>query len=457
MVTVRKRMKAQVEPYGSYDVIVCGGGPAGIAAAYSAALLGVKVVLLEQYGFLGGMATSGLPILTFHNMKCNQIIGGFAQLFVDYLKKLGGTPGHVPLQHGHMKTITPIDPEKVKFAAQELLLEKKVEVLHHCLAVEPVLKNNQVKGVFFESKGGRFYLEGKTVIDATGDADIVAKTGVEYELGDDSGNCQPMTMIFKIDGIDSQKAFQLTDEEIVVNPHPDPHSGFAPIFHITTQFKPWRQIIEKEGLFDGIADHRAWLMCLYQGEMFINTIKIIADSLDPAALSLAEISARREAHQIFKFLKQHIPGFENAHLSLTPVKIGIRESRRIIGDYSLNKEDILLGKKYQDTIAWCGYPIDVHKQDRIDSYFQYVEDQGEYGIPFRCLIPRELENILVAGRSISATHEAMASFRVMAPCMAIGQAAGVASALTVQEGSSSLRKIPVDVLQRILKDQGAIL
>jgi hypothetical protein len=156
-------------------------------------------------------------------------------------------------------------------------------------------------------------------------------------------------------------------------------------------------------------------------------------------------------------VKQHVPGFENAHLSLTPVKIGIRESRRIIGDYSLNKEDILLGKKYQDTIAWCGYPIDVHKQDRIDSYFQYVEDQGEYGIPFRCLIPRELENILVAGRSISATHEAMASFRVMAPCMAIGQAAGVASALTVQEGSSSLRKIPVDVLQRTLKEQGAIL
>src|SRR5690554_1678963 len=129
-------MKTQVEPYGSYDVIVCGGGPAGIAAAYSAALLGVKVVLLEQYGFLGGMATSGLPILTFHNMKGEQIIGGFAQLFVDYLKKLGGTPGHVPLQHGHMKTITPIDPEKVKIAAQELLLEQKVEILHHCLAID---------------------------------------------------------------------------------------------------------------------------------------------------------------------------------------------------------------------------------------------------------------------------------------------------------------------------------
>ncbi len=127
-------------------------------------------------------------------------------------------------------------------------------------------------------------------------------------------------------------------------------------------------------------------MCLYQGEMFINTIKIIADSLDPTALSQAEISARREAHQIFQFLRQHVPGFENAHLSFTPIKIGIRESRRIIGDYSLNKEDILLGKKYQDTIAWCGYPIDVHKQDRIDSYFQYVENQGEYGIPFRCLL-----------------------------------------------------------------------
>ncbi len=455
-----KSVKTQIKKInflGSYDVIVCGGGPAGIAAAYAAAENGTRVLLLERQGFLGGMATSGLPLLSFHDLNGNQVVRGFPQFLIDRLIEHGGSPGHIEAENTHFKTFTPVDVEIFKLVAQEILYAKGVKVMFDCFISDTVCSDSKVKSVIFETKGGSFFAEGKAIVDATGDGDIAAKAGAEFEYGDKENRCQPMCLMFKLSNVDVDKLPQSFNEEIILNPDPAKYSFLENTIHLTGNFIKWKRQIEDCNIFNGQAKHRIWMIPYRKGEVYVNTIKIFKDFLNVEELSEAEADARRQVFNITNFFKKFVPGFENTFVSSTQCRIGFRETRRIIGEYVLTGKDVEEGRRFSDTIALFGYPVDIHDLEGIDSKFIYIKDNGAYGIPYRAMIPRDVGNVIVAGRCISATREAFASLRVMVGAMAIGQAAGAASYIKVKNGYSDFRDVPYKDLKDILLKQDVIL
>lgn len=452
-----KRQTKKIIFFGSYDVIVCGGGPAGVSAAFSAAEGGAKVLLLEQYGFLGGMATSGLPLLTFHDLNGNQTVGGFPQYLVEKLIEKGGSPGHVKIKDAHFSTFTPVDTEIFKLVAQEVLCARGVKIMFHCFVSDVICHDSEVKFVIFETKNGSFSVEGKAIVDATGDGDVAVRAGANFEYGAEDNYCQPMCLMFKLSNVDVDKLEQSFGEEIGLNPDTVKFPFFEKILHLTGTFSRWENKIKYYNLFNGEAKHRIWLVPFRKGEVSINTIKIFKNFLDMKEISEAEIEARKQVYDITNFLKKWVPGFENTYVSFTNCQIGLRETRRIIGDYILTGKDVEEGRIFPDTIALFGYPIDIHHFDGIDSEFKFIKDNGVYGVPYRILLPKNIENLIVAGRCVSATREAFASLRVMVGAMAIGQAAGAASCLKANKGYFSFREVPYSDLRRILLRQGAIL
>jgi len=455
-----KSVKTQIKKInflGSYDVIVCGGGPAGIAAAYAAAENGIRVLLLERQGFIGGMATSGLPLLSFHDLNGNQVVRGFPQFLIDRLIEYGGSPGHIKAKNAHFTTFTPIDVEIFKLVAQEILYAKGIKIMFDCFISDAVCSDSKVKSVVFVTKGGSFFAEGKAIVDATGDGDIAAKAGAEFEYGDKENRCQPMCLMFKLSNVDVSKLPQSFNEEIVLNQDPTKYSYLENIAHLTGNFVKWKQQIEDCNIFNGQARHRIWMIPYRKGEVYVNTIKVFKDFLNVEELSEAEADARRQVFSITNFFKKFIPGFEHTFVSSTQCRIGFRETRRIIGEYILTGKDVEEGRRFPDTIALFGYPIDIHDLKGIDSKFIYIKDNGAYGIPYRAMIPKGVGNIIIAGRCISATREAFASLRVMVGAMAIGQAAGAASYLKVKKGYSDFRDVPYKDLKDILIKQDVIL
>lgn len=450
-------INSRLNYYGSFDVIVCGGGPAGIAAAYSAAELGANVLILEKNGYLGGMAVSGLPLLSFHDLHGNQVVRGFPQFLVDKLVEKGGSPGHIKINNCHFSYFTPIDPEILKLVTQEILTQKGVKILLNCLVRDVIVKNSIVKAIVFETKSGSFLVESNAIIDATGDGDVIAKANGSFEYGAENGLCQPMSLMFKLSNVNIDKLPDLFTEEIArINDNMDMPS-LSRILHLTGNFRRWENEIKKYNLFDGNANHRVWFMPFRKGELYINTIKIFENFLDIDEMSRAEIEGRKQVFLITKFLKKHVPGFENAYVSNTNCNIGLRESRRIVGDYTLTEDDVKNGRIFNDTIALFGYPMDIHDLKGVDSKFIYIKNDGAYGIPYRILIPRDNENIIAAGRCVSATRNAFASLRVMVGAMAIGQAAGVASFLKTKQNLKSFRDISIKDLRDNLLNQNVIL
>jgi len=438
-----------------YDVIVAGGGPSGVVAAIAAARLNVRVLLIERYGFLGGNATIGLPLLGFHDASGKQIIKGIAQEFVDRLIDIGGSPGHVPVNAGHMATITPVDPEAVKLISQEMVLQEGADLLLHTWVSSVDVIDNNIKQLHIVNKSGPQILKGSIYIDATGDGDIAAEAGVPYSLGDENKQCQPMTLMFAMANVNIEKVSKYINKEICLNPNIEGNNKFARILHLAGDFGSWDKFINKEKLFSH-NEHKMWIIPIQEGRVYINTIKVTKNSTNAAELTEAEITGRREAFRIANFLNRYIPGFEKAYISTTAHQIGIRESRRINGLYRLNKEDIIEGRKFYDAVVYNGYPVDMHDTNGQGSSFSYVKNKGFYQIPYRCLLPQKINNLIVTGRCISSTREAMSSARVMAPCMGLGQAAGVAAALSYKSQKRP-SQINISNLKEVLKKQQAFL
>lgn len=436
------------------DVLVVGGGPSGMIAAQAAAEDGLKVLLLETRSFLGGNMTIGLPVLGFLGQKGNQIIQGLPQKFIDRLKVKHAASEHRPCPL-HM-SITLVEPEAVKTAALEMLVESGVEVMLYTFCVDVIMEGTEISAVVIETKAGREVVKAGVVIDCTGDADVAYRAGVPTGQGDERGGVQPPTLMFCLNGVDTEKLRMSIAEEprtYLTDFIPADYFGQNNQFIVVGLRQLMNQAREKG--YHLPTERTIIITGLRKGEVWINMSSVEGvNGVDPDSLSLGEIVGRRQIHDIQEYLIAYVPGFEHAYFSRTAPFLGIRETRRIVGEYVMTKEDVLGCARFDDAIAVASYPLDLHHPEGGGCTLQWCGDC--YDIPYRSLLPLGVTNLLVAGRSISTTHEAMSAIRVMAPCMAMGEAAGRAAKMAVREGVSP-KQIRVEALQAEILAKGGYL
>lgn len=445
------------------DVAVLGAGPAGVAAAIAAARHGCSTVLIEQSGCSGGMAAQALvgPFMTCYDASgTRQIIRGLFEEFVQRMAARGGALDPAQIRAGTCYTswivaghdhVTPFDPECLKRVLDEMLLEAGVRVYYHTSVLEPVMTGNRIRAVRVSSKSGLEEIGAKVFIDCTGDADVAWRCGVPCALGDsESGRIQPATMFFRIGNVDDAKV------EAEIAAHRDQFYrkdgvNYRSFHWLVTQAREhgdWPLQRTSIGLFHGVRP----------GEWSVNTSRLMGvDATDNRSLTQGEIEGRAQVETIFAFLKKYVPGCEDARLLCTGATLGIRESRHIRGRKTMQLADIEQGRVPEDTILLAANSVDIHGRfGPLSNEYITVQNGDWYGIPYGCLLPEGVENLLVAGRCVSATSEAAGAIRVMPPCTGMGQAAGTAAALACAE-QVLVRDVDVARLQQALRSDGAYL
>ncbi|MGQ0548138.1 MAG: FAD-dependent oxidoreductase [Armatimonadota bacterium] len=456
---------------GQWDVVVAGSGPAGLVAAVASARNGARTLLVERYGFLGGNLTAGMlgNFLTFHNMRGQQIVGGIAQEIVDRLVARGGSPGHLRNAYGNSYTVTPYDTEAMKAVAIEIAREAGAELLLHTFITDAVVEGRRLRGLQVANKSGLQLVMGQTLVDASGDGDVAALGGAAFEKGRvEDGATMAMTLMFRVANVDTGKVAagvrERPDQFILAE---DPYIGKSRA-EVAAGIRSMEDVPLLTGWFDLVAEAKTrgefhpnrqrvvLSLSPRPREVYVNSTAVVRyDGTDARQLTAAEVEARQQVQQVFNFLRQYVPGFEDAVLAEVAPGVGVRETRRIIGDYVLTLEDVLEGRSFPDGVAKGAYAVDVHEPDGT-IWHRHVKDGKAYDIPYRCLVPRDVGGLLVAGRCISVTREALGSTRVTAQAMAMGQAAGTAAALVVKEGVEP-QALPPAVLRSALKAQGAIV
>ncbi|MCZ9352771.1 FAD-dependent oxidoreductase [Streptomyces mutabilis] len=450
---------------GRCDVLVVGGGPAGFAAAVGAADTGADVVLVERYGFLGGNATAALvmPLMSFHNEHKQAAFteaGDTARLLpTDHgegepvvagvlwqlLDRLTGRGGCLPPSPKTGYTV-PFDPELFKFSLLEMMDEAGVRMLFHSFASGALpLDDGSGWRVVFETKSGPVVIDAGVVVDGTGDGDVATACGAPYEIGrPEDGLVQPMTLMFRV------ADFSRPDFADYVRENPDQWRGVHGLWDLIEEARAAGELrLPREDILFFATPHPR--------EVAVNSTRVnrvLGTSVWD--LTRAEYAARRQLAQIDRFLRTRVPGFEESYVVQSGTHIGVRESRRVLGDYQLTGHDILAARTFPDVIAHGAYPVDIHNPRGSGTVLKRVPRGSFYDIPLRCLIPRGTERLLVAGRCISGTHVAHSSYRVMPIAMATGHAAGVCAALTVRHGRGP-RGLPYRMVQHELLRQGARL
>lgn len=438
------------------DVLVVGSGPAGLAAAVAAAREGMSVRLVEQYGYLGGNLTGGLvgPCMTSFSLDGKtQLIRGIFDEFVRRMEALdgavhpshtvGGSPFSGFMTYGH-EAVTPFDPEVAKRVAFEMVLDAGVELMLHTTMVDSVVEDGRVTGAVVAHKGGMSFLPATVTIDTSGDGDVAARAGAAFRYGRDSdGTVQPMTLFFRVRDVD--------DAAVAAYQAEHPEERF-----------PFESLVEKahrEGTYSLPRRGVQLFKTLEAGVWRVNTTRVTGvDGTDVHDLTRAEVAARRQVLDLIDFFRAELPGMAEARLLDTAATIGVRETRRIVGTYEITLEDLVSGRAFDDVIAVAGYPVDIHSPTSKDGPFDdgIPATANVYEIPYGALVPAEVDGLLVAGRCISGSHEALAAIRVMPPAFALGQGAGTAAAQAVHGGIAP-RDVDVSTLQERLVDSGAYL
>ena len=442
------------------DVLVVGGGPAGLGAALGAADAGASVILVERYGFLGGNATAALvmPLMSFHTQRAAFERADGAKLFptdhgpgepvvagalAGLLRRLIATGGAITPSPA-TGYVVPFDPELLKLAALELLDEAGVRLLFHAFA-SGVLADGPLRGVVFETKSGPIVIRAQAVVDCTGDGDIAAAAGARFEVGREmDGLVQPMTLMFRM------VEFDRAGFEAYVREHPDQWRGVHGLWDLIRR-------AADEGELDLPREDILFFGTPHAREVSVNSTRVTGVlGTDVFDWSYAEWQSRAQLRQIVRFLQRRVPGFERAYCAQSGVHAGVRETRRIRGDYRLTADDVLSARQFDDVIARGSYPVDIHNPKGSGTILKRLPDGAAYDIPLRCLLPEGIDNLIVAGRCLSGSHEAHSSYRVMPIAMATGQAAGVCAALATQ-GEIAPRAVPARDVQAELLRQGADL
>lgn len=442
-----------VEVIAETDVLVVGGGPAGIGAAIGAARTGASVMITEAMGSFGGMWTNGLVITLagFNNWlrPYQRCVKGVMGEWISRAEKRGGA-------ENNRSWVLNSDPEIMKVTADEMLLENKIRCLLHTWMADAIVEDGMITGILVENVDGRKAILAKQVVDCTGNGDVFARAGAPFAL---SAELQPMTLPFYFAEVENSGKIPF-EEELVVPFGPEPGFLKEPLLSEYTSRR--RDVdMDREKLRNAYGKGELpnfggpWFGGMRKNYPWVNTTRVYGSAVNAEELTAAEIEARKNAHEIADYYKRECDGFQNSWLMRTAATIGIRETRRLDGMYTLTKEDIISNRKFDDSIALGCWPIDVHPpKGKSGMHEMYVP--LPYQIPFRALLPRKIENLLVAGRCISTEREAMGTIRVGATCGAIGHAAGVAAALSAKSGTN-LQSLDVHNLQKELVNQNAVI
>ena len=433
------------------DVLVIGGGCAGLAAAVSAARHGAKVLIADANNALGGMATSGLvgPFMTCYNpVATRQVIKGIFDETVRRMIEKGGAIAPEDVKSGTSLTAwrvrghencTPFSAEAFKVVADEMCREAGVEVLYHAMFINTRMNEagDKIEGAVFATKAGMIEIQAEQFIDCTGDGDVAFRSGVPCQYGDEDGNTQPSSLFFIIGNVDKVKLEALCAEK-----------GPSAL---------WFQADVEREIVEGRYSVQRNKVALYEnpdGTFRVNMSRVtMQDGCDPFQVSQATIKARAQVEEIMNLLRRLVPGCENIELVTTASMLGHRETRRIQGDFVLTGDDILAKTAFEDVIFMAGSAMDMHGGRTVN----YKPAEGEaYSVPYRILLPRKVDNLLVAGRACSLDRTALAAIRVMPPVFAMGQAAGTAAAMCVKDKVAP-KNVCIKQLQEHLRNDNVVL
>jgi hypothetical protein len=410
-----------------YDVIVCGAGSAGIAGAYAAALTGARTLLLERLGFCGGTPVAAaihtLDALYSCRDSSVQVVGGFATSFLKEVAAMGGnaTPDNPEEAHS-------MHPEFMKIAIDRLLSRAGVTVLFHALVIDALREADAITGVEAAMLDGRACFRAQSVIDGTGDATVAFYAGAEYAI---DRELQALTYHFRLGNVQPGYTWRELEDACRIA-----MEQFAP-----ASFR-----------YGG-----PWVIRLADGEVTINSTRVYGNPVDPDDRSAAERRGREDMLEIWRILRDGVPALRESYILSGATDLHVRESRKIVGDYTLTEEDLVMRRRFPDTIALGAWPIDIHPTDGFVGVHPHKENPPvPYEIPYRCLLPRGLDGLLVAGKPISTTHRAHGSTRVPGTSMGTGHAAGVAAALAARRLCPP-RQVPLEELREMLVEHGAIL